>query len=444
MSRILPLDNLHEYLSQIHSLVLSLWCNHTSMKCVHSSNGDFQFIACPIRLMEEMELTHPAHGLLMQTLETFHKKYDGCSSKTLLFVLTSFYMQFRMMITEENQCMKILDYLEELIDQSKVYAENALLEPYSVDSNLFRRICRCQTIYSEPLYQAYQSHSSDFMHITPITRVKSSEEKCSFIPGTILPTNVIVHGCRRTILIDGHLHEDYVHRGYNNQLKLQRISSKKSAWRSILEGILQSHSIEVILCSGTVDERLKDSRIFLENIPTKILRLLGEDSIIHYLTDLTDQHILSINYSQPIVDSSLTMIDKGATLLQYVPVQAFVEVKQERLVHCLARSQRIVVKKFCVRGSGEFEENLIRYWSEKVRDDFLVEKSLAYEMFLECLQLFHRTLLQRKDLFEANLLDDFDSKIDAWKVSIELLKILLQIDRVVQILNTDEDENTDL
>lgn len=442
MSRILYLDNLQEYIRQIHSLVLSLWCEHTSMKCIHSSDEDFQFIACPMRLMQEMELTHPVHGLLMQTLETFHKKYDGCSSKTLLFVLTSLYMQVRM-IGDENQSMKILDYLDELIDESKVYAENNLVEQCSISSDLFRRICRCQTIYSDPLYQAYQSNPANFMNITSITRVKSSEEKCLFIPGTILPTNVVIHGCRRTILIDGYLYEDYVHRGYNNQLKRQHISQKKSAWRSILEGILQSYSIDVILCSGTVDEKLKDSRIFLENVPTKILRLLGEDSIVHYLTDLTEEHILSIDYSQPIDDSSLTMIDTGATLLQYVPVETLVEIKQEQLSHCLGRCQRIVAKNFYLRGSGEFEQSLYRYWSSKKRDDFVVEKCLACEIFLECLQVFHQALVNRKDLFESNFLDDFDSKIDAWKISIQLLKILLRIDRVVQIVNTD-DEQTDL
>lgn len=431
MSRVISLENLQEYFSQIHSMILSLFANQSCMKCVQSSTGEFQFIACPIRLMEELDYLHPIHGLIMQTLETFHKKYDGCSSKTLLFILTTLYMQIR----EDGECQKILDYLDQFIDESKIFAENRLIEIGSFDSNVFLRICRGQTIYSNPLYQAYEHSPMNITQITSITRVKSSEEKCSFIPGIILPIYPSISGSKRTILIDGYLHEDYTHRGYNNQMKLRQISkTMKSSWMMVLLNILQVYSIEVILCSGTIDDRLKQSRIFLENLPTKTLRLLGEDCIIHYLTDLTNEHILSLNYIQPIADPSLTIVEKGSTILQYVPVDALVDVKEEQLLHCLGRIQRIVRRKFYLHGSGELEKSLYRYWYEKKKT--MSENShLACDILLECLERFSGELVNRKDLFESNFIDDFDSKFDAWKISIDLLKILFQIDRVVQIVD---------
>lgn len=428
MSQVIPLDHLQEYFSQIHSMILSLFANHSSMKCIQSSTGEFQYLACPIRLMEQLDYLHPIHGLVMQTLETFHQKYDGCSSKTLLFVLTTLYMQMQMF---GEECLKIVDYLEQLIDESKIFAENHLIERYSFDPQIFYRICRGQTIYSDALYQAY-AHSS--MNITSMTRVKSSQEKCSFIPGLILPINPSISGYRRTVLIDGYLHEDYTHRGYNNKMKLRQISSKTS-WMIVLLNILKVYSIEVIICSGTVDNRLKQSCIFLENIPMKTLRLLGEDSIIHYLTDVTNEHILSLDYIQPSADPSLTIVEKGSTIVQDVPVETLVDVREEQLSHCLARIQRIVKKKFYLNGSGDFEKSLYRYWYEKKKktsEDWSMEKHLACEIFLQCLERFHEELIHR---FEGNFIDDFDSKFDAWKISIDLLRILFQIDDVVQIID---------
>jgi hypothetical protein len=67
-----------------------------------------------------------------------------------------------------------------------------------------------------------------------------------------------------------------------------------------------------------------------------------------------------------------------------------------------------------------------------------MEKNLAYDCFLECLQLFVKELSNRKESWEKNIIDDFDSKFDAWKTSIELLKILMQIDHVVQIVENDD------
>ena len=90
-----------------------------------------------------------------------------------------------------------------------------------------------------------------------------------------------------------------------------------------------------------------------------------------------------------------------------------------------------------LNGSGEFEDRLIKYWYDK-NENLSIEYNLAYDCFIECLQLFVKEICRRKECFEKNLIDDFDSKFDAWKTSIELLKILMQIDNVVQIVN-DED-----
>ncbi|CAF4285703.1 unnamed protein product, partial [Rotaria sp. Silwood2] len=87
--------------------------------------------------------------------------------------------------------------------------------------------------------------------------------------------------------------------------------------------------------------------------------------------------------------------------------------------------------------SGEFENNLYKYWYDK-KENSSIEYNIAYECFLEYLQLFINELLKHKESFEKNLIDDFDSKFDAWKTSIELLKILMQIDNVVQIIDNDD------
>lgn len=453
MSRFITIENLSAYMCQLNSIVSSLLCNHTSMKCVDSSSS-FQFYSCPVRLLEELDITHPYHSLVIQTFETFHNKYDGCSCKTLLFFLTRFYNYLQTIFDKNNQLFQknIFNYLEQLIEQSMLISENKFSENLLLNSNIFLRICRNQTIYSDALYQAYLyfnsinpqiSHSdliTYFNNLTHITKVKYFQEKCLFIPGTILPTDQIINGSRRTILVDGYLLEDYVHLGYNNKIKLKQISTK-SSWIYLILSILKEYSIDVILCSGTIDKRLiefnNDNRIFLENIPSKTLRLLGENFILNYVTDLTKENILVLNYNQINDDSLLTIIEKGSTILQYVPLENLIDIKHEQFLHCLARFRHILQKQFYLNGSGEFEDKLYKYWYDK-KHDLTMENNLAYDCFLECLQAFVKELFNRQECFEKNLIDDFNSKFDGWKTSIELLKILMQIDNVVQIIDNED------
>ncbi|CAF3720326.1 unnamed protein product [Adineta steineri] len=425
------------------------------MKCVVSSSS-FQYFSCPIRLIEELPINHPYHSLVIQTLQTFHNKYDGCSCKTLLFFLTTYFNYFHLLFDKNNHlCQKkIFNYLEQFIDQSKLIAEERFSENFYINSNIILRICRYQTIYSDSLYQAYLyfhslnqqiSHKellTHFNNLNHITRVKYFEEKCLFIPGTILQINKSIQGYRRTILIDGHLLEDYVHIGYNNKIKLKQISTK-SSWMYLVLSILKEYSIEIIICSGTVDQKLKEcnDKIFIENIPVKTLRLLGQNSLLTYITDLNQEHILSLNYTEFPDDPLLTIIEKGSTIIQYVPLESLINIKHEQFLHCLARFRHILRKNIYLNGSSEFENQLYKYWYDKRENNNnnnSFENNLAYECFLECLQIFIKEIKNHHEYFEKNLIDDFDSKFDAWKTSIELLKILMQIDNIVKIV-TNED-----
>ncbi|CAF3616987.1 unnamed protein product [Rotaria sp. Silwood1] len=456
MSRFLTVDNLSSYMCQLKSIISSLLCNHTSMKCIESSSSSsFEFFSCPIQLIGELHINHPYHSLIIETLETFHNKYNGCSCKTLLFFLITFYNHFQILINKNNQLfqMKIINYLEEFIEQSILIAKNNFIENLFLNSNIFLRICRFQYIYSDILYQAYlyfislkqqNSHEElikQFNNLNHITRVKYSEEKCLFIPGTIISIDKSIQGYKRTILIDGYILEDYIHIGYNNKLKLKQISNK-SSWIYIILTILNQYSIDIILCTGKIDEKLKElnnnnnKRIFIENISIKIFQLFEQNFIINYITDINEENILLLNYIEYYNDPSIIYIEKGSTIIQYVPFENLINIKHEQFVHCLSRFRLILKKNFYLNGSGEFENNLYKYFYNK-KENLSIEYNLAYEYFLEYLQLFVNELLNHKESFIKNLIDDFDSKFYAWKTSIELLKILMQIDNVVQIIDND-------
>jgi hypothetical protein len=451
MSRFIAIENLSSYMCQLNSIVLSLLCDHTSMKCVDSS-ASFQFFSCPIRLIEELQINHPYHSLIIQTLQKFHNKYDGCSSKTFLFFLTTIYNHLQLLWDKKDRLFqkKIFNALEQLIDQSIFITKNKFTQNLSLNSDILHRICRHQSIYSDSLYQAYLYFTSSreqishlellthFDNLHHITRVKYSEEKCLFIPGTILAVNSSIKGYRRTVLIDGYLLEDYTHLGYSNKLKLKHTSTK-SSWIYLILSILKEYSIDVIICSGKIDEKLKDlnneNMFFIENIPTKTLRILGQNSLLNYLTDLnSEENILLFNFIQFNDDPLLTIVEKGSTIIQYVPFKSLIDIKHEQFVHCFARFRHILQKNLFLNGSGQFEDMLYQYWY-KNREKSSIENDMAYECFLECLQKFVRELTNRKECFENNLIDDFDSKFDAWKTSIELLKILMQIDNVIQIVD---------
>ncbi|CAF2066634.1 unnamed protein product [Rotaria magnacalcarata] len=450
MSRFLTVENLPSYMCQIRSIVASLLCDHTRMKCIYSSSS-FEFFSCPIRFIEEVEIIHPYHSLVIDTLETFHKKYDGCSCKTLLFFLVTFSNHFHLLFDKNNRFSQktIFNHLEQFVGQSILIAKENFTDNLVLNLDVFHRICRFQTMYSDSLYQAYlyfvslqEELINQFDNLNHITRVKYAEEQCLFIPGTIIPIDKPIQGYQRTLLIDGYVLEDYVHIGYNNKLKLKQISAK-SSWIYVISSILNQYSIDIILCSGTIDEKLKDlnrdnKRIFVENISSKIFRLFNQNLIVNYVTDINEENILTLNYIQSNDDPTLIFIEKGSTIIQYVPIESLVNIKHEQFVHCLARFRHILRKKFYLKGSGEFEHNLYKYFYGKKNESLSIEYNLAYECFLECLQLFSNEIFNRKELFEKNLIDDFDSKFDAWQTSIELLKILMQVNDVVQIVDNED------
>ena len=427
------------------------------MKCVQSSLSTQQLFSCPIRLIEQLDIIHPYHFLIIETLNTFHHKYNGCSSKTLLFFLTKFYHQFQILFNKTKNNLLIeknfFSSLEQLIEQSKFISQKKFIENLSLNFNILLRICRNQTIYADCLYQAYLyfislhehfNHTqliSYFDHLDHVTYVKYSQEKCLFIPGTIIPIEQSIKGCRRTVLIDGHIFEDYVHLGYNNKIKLKQISLK-STWFYLILSILEKYSIEIIICSGTIDQNLKEFNfnkyIFIENCSFKFFQLFDKNFILNYLTDINDDHILVLNYIEYRHHELLTIIDKGSTIMQYVPLENLTDVKHEQFQHCLARFRWILHDNFYLKGSGEFEKCLYEYWYEKRNENLSNEYSLAYECFLECLQLFFHRIFQSKECFEKNFIDDFHSKFDAWQTSIELLKVLMQIDDIVQIIDNDD------
>ena len=445
MSRFLAVDRLSAYLRQLDSLVCSSLCDHTTMKCLQSSS---QFVSCPVRLLDELPLSHPCHSIVLQALQTFHDQYDGCSTRTLIYFLTRFYEYLQPFCEEKNPVFekKIFQHLEEILNQSFVVAQRLFARTFTIDRELLERLCRCQSVYADGLYQAYlhfTSESTDaelcdrFTNLHHLTRVKYFEEKCLFLPGIILPITGITPGRRRTVLIDGYLLEDYRHLGYKNPVKLKSINAH-SSWIHLIRSIVKEYSIEMILCSGTIDERIKDQLCCIDNLPIRTLRALGENSILHYLTDVSeDEHILLFNYLPLADDASLVMIDQGATLLHYVPLETLIDVKHERLQHCLARLRHILRANFYLNGSGDFESVLARHWNDQpcVR---AVEEQIALDGFRHCLLSFVEALTNRGDLFETNLIDDCASKLEAWKVSLDLVKIVVQIDSVVQTVDSDE------
>ena len=444
MTRLRSTNDLDEYLSQLDSLVCSLLADHTSMKCIDMSTS-YEFIACPVRLLDERPLTYP---IVNQVLRAFHEKYDGCSTKTLLFFLVRFYRYLRPFVDGRHRSSerRIFEQFEQIIDQSRCVTQQRFSHALSIDARVLQRICRYQTVYADSLYEAYVHFTASksgvtqrdligqFDELQHITRVKYLEERCSFVPGTVLAGDLTVSGCRRTVLIDGHLLEDYVHIGYNNKMQLKSVGNEPSAWMDCLSSILQAFAIEVVLCSGTVDGRLKSKVECVENVSTRILRMLGERSIVNYLTDLNDESdVLLLNYVPHPDDSSMVMIDRGSTIIQYVPLERLVDLRHEQFRHCLARFRLILRENAFVDGSGEFERQLMQYWYEQ-RD----HNSVAYEGFIQCLQELTRDVSSRKECFEANVIDDIHSKFDAWQTSLELVQILMQIDSVAEIVQNDQ------
>ena len=445
MTRLRSTNDLDEYLVQLDSLVCSLLADHTSMKCLDMSTS-YEFIACPVRLLDERPLTYPT---VNQVLRAFHEKYDGCSTKTLLFFLVRFYRYLRPFVDGRHRSSerRIFEQFEQLIEQSRCVTQQRFSHALSIDARVFQRICRYQTVYADSLYEAYVHFSASRADVTHrdlieqfdqlhhITRVKYLDEKCSFVPGTVLVgDSAVCGGCRRTVLIDGHLLEDYAHVGYNNTMPLKSVGTEPSTWMDCLESILRAFSIDVVLCSGTMDGRLKSKIECVENVPTRILRMLGERSMLNYLTDLNDESdVLLLTYRSHPNDSSLTMIDRGSTIIQYVPLERLVDLRHEQFRHCLARLRLILRENAFVDGSGEFERQLMQYWYDR-RD----HRSVAHEGFSQCLEEFTRDLSSRKDCYEANVIDDIHSKFDAWQTSLELVQILMQIDSIAEIVQNDQ------
>ena len=447
MTLFLSNDQQEKYIEQLYRYLQGILCQHTQIKCLQfsSSSSTFEFYSCPMKWLDEISLfDYPFHSIVRQTLERFHYKYDGCSMKICIYFFCQFYYYFKRFHEK-----KIFEYVEEILQQSLEYTKDHLCQSFeSVNLEFFQRLCRSQHIYAQCLYEMYLFYPSiPFDHLHHLIRIKSCEEKCHFIPSLLLPYSHhqrSLQGTHRTIFLDGYLLEDYHHLGYRSNVKIKSVSSQ-STWMNLIQSILREYQIEMIICTGTIDSRLKEQSNcnYLENISIRILRSFDEQILLHYLTDLDpDVNIISLDYHPYPDDPSLIQINHGCTLLHYIPSELFIDVKQEQFQHCFGRFKQILQTKMFLKGSGEFERELFQYWNRK-NDYQCIEEQIAIEGFQQCLQLFYEDLQLKKDLYEMNFIDDYLSKFDAWKCSFELVKILFEIDSIVKILDQ-EQINSDL
>ena len=107
----------------------------------------------------------------------------------------------------------IFNHLEQFIDQSILIAKENFTENLVLNLNVFHRICRFQTMYSDSLHQAYLyfisskqqiSHEeliNQFDNLNHIKRVKYAKEQCLLIFGTKLPIDKPIQGHQRILLI---------------------------------------------------------------------------------------------------------------------------------------------------------------------------------------------------------------------------------------------------
>jgi hypothetical protein len=482
----------------IDSLRLSL-ANNESIKCIVLDNdgkdalrNEIIFTKCWYQiffeLIEKWNRFDPFLVFLRNNIESFHTR-NKCSTKTAVCFAILLWKRTSMVKKKmlNNRFTNFLaQFLTEIVERSIEHVVEAKLikldkkiikteANHTFYKRLLKGLCRGDEKNTKILIDLIQLNrnnlklSKDNISIISTSTQTIIQNDYLIVEGIIMKANneIIKHLQNNntninTLYIDASLTLDYVHLGFNKDIKSKQIITTSSQmnvdhlyskWLNNIKSILIDHKIKLILTTGTkVDSGVCEfcqvnSIIIVDNISLKMrsqITKLFKCSALFYIEDFNDSiHLFKSNIKtiscQSDNESFIHLYSNEpnsnqnfmASILIKNRLSTTNQMIKEKLEHDMCRLLNVINSNSYLLGNGQIE----RYLAHDIIKTFKLttstnnEDEIYYELAKDCIV---DSLKDFNDLIVKNgsveTFDDFQSKTNAWRNACFINSFLLKID----------------
>jgi hypothetical protein len=455
-------------------------------------------------IVQKYQQTHrcSCKTLICLTIVTWKRLSPIVSNSYLNLASISKYLKaiLNKAIDETTKDLKNLEFVKQLVVKSNVNdlkiksrhfgTSNRLKNfKFNLNSNsqYFRELlcglCRSQEIYSDIIYEILEYHENedlkfDSSTITIVSDLqlckksglsktkidRSSDHLLNFklFTGILFEMNASTrytyvqlfsrHDSLNTILLDSSLDYNYVHTGFNFDLKSSKhtinitdsLNTPYMRWLNTIKSTLIKFKINFLLASGGIDDNLiefcrMNSVLALENVDFKTLRKISNKTLV-YLNDLTDEYVIKLKTQ--LYDEKYLRIHNESLLCVHLKINSFYKTQakllQNDLQRCLKRVDNVLKSEIFLNGCGYIEDhfaslipklNLNEFEATSItgeQTDFDVAKEVLTHSFRDFLNILKANAISDDD--GGAVYDDISSKIQAYKTALYIIELFMSSD----------------
>ncbi|XP_045188362.2 uncharacterized protein LOC123546233 [Mercenaria mercenaria] len=320
------------------------------------------------------------------------------------------------------------------------------------------------------------------------TRAGAHTASLEVIDGVVVQTSIEtmmtlqkIHGKHcRALLVNADLTMTFRHKGYKpvkvkEFSSLERFScgkSKLDSWQTDIIDVLKMLFIDVLLVKGNISDDVVSiceqlDIVAMDTIPYKQLVQLSEAmevDMVTYVTLATEDNVctgisispLQQNWCNKVdrswyskVDTVISLAESNPqTVILYGVSPVLIDLKEQELWECLLHVSSVLHHGYLVLGAGQTEEDCVGFLSDKLesirRDQKSVTshnmqyKQVVLDSMIPSFQDYSR-LFRDSSLEAGYALEGFKAKVKTWKLAIDTVTTITNIDSYIVTGITEED-----
>lgn len=450
-----------------------LYANAEITKCITENDESYYFTKSTVKILNQLvnslNLNEPLLLFFHKIIESFHKS-NVCSTKTtvLLSIILFRRCEFVKKLNELDSG-KLSKYLNLIFNQMvELSKRKYLLESKNIDEKFIKSLCRNDCKISKVLNDTFKkickfsldfkTDNINFCYSTGNTKNRKNliEECFNFRvkKGSYFKIdnsenfNYLHSKSIKALVFDSNLSSDFVHLGYNKELKIDKFYNQitndlhDNKWYEQITGILIKNEIRVLILKDSLENRLAKFCNLNKILVFKYFSMIKylKNYSLSYINDFESSKIVSliiefikkeskdkdkclnddyVRISFPSLDNFLTLIVENkfkSTELMII----------DSLKSNLRRFENIINQGY-FKGAGAIEKNLARDLEclKNSTNDIYFEyaRNILVESLVD-LSLVIDSSSEKDD----EIIDDATSKIKAWKTILFFNNFFLNCD----------------
>jgi hypothetical protein len=339
--------------------------------------------------------------------------------------------------------------------------------------NLISGLCRSQSQYSDLIwslfkYNNYKNICLDKISFLINDSLDFNDDQWYLIKSGILFEEDdkecdINDGILNSLVVDAHLFYNYTHLGFNKDIKYEKLvkfngfdiekqrPSYQKTWLEYLKSVLIKNNIKLLIISGSIDRELEvfciKERIFvLKCLNAEKFKLVKDYfefvKILVYIEDFSEDCVFQCKFEntssrnyvciKSMLESDVVSVLVKKNNEQFL-LKSQIKMFVEELKHYIKKFENVLNDKaYLVNDNGTVElyfAGIISGISCNSVDDevyFCLAREILFETFIN----YHNLVSCNIDKIGGSILvyDDLTSKVQAWKLALDINKLFLNID----------------